>query len=99
MLKHPFCFTLIIVRQKYKIVKFFAELYSLKGNEMTEVIIIVSVFAAIAVFFMYASKSGAKLLKQRDEKLSRAQKGRAKIIGCSPVGMSGTGSGGEIPGL
>lgn len=62
---------------------------------MTEVIIIVSVFAAIILFFMYASKSGAKLLKQRDERLSRAQKGRAKIIGCSPVGMSGTGSGGR----
>jgi hypothetical protein len=62
---------------------------------MTEVIIIISVFAAIIIFFMFASKSGAKLIKEREEKLSRAGKGKAKILGSIPMGLRGTGSGGQ----
>jgi hypothetical protein len=65
---------------------------------MWEVIIIVGVFAAIILFFMYASKSGAKLLKVREERMARAERGRAKIIGFGAAGISGTGSGGRYQG-
>jgi hypothetical protein len=65
---------------------------------MIEVIIAVSVVALIVGFFLYASKSGAKLLKEREERMSRSSRGRAKILSGSPAGISGTGSGGRYQG-
>jgi hypothetical protein len=66
---------------------------------MIEVIIAVSVVALIVGFFLYASKSGAKLLKEREERMSRSSRGRAKILSGSPAGISGTGSGGRYQGI
>lgn len=60
-----------------------------------EILIPIGVVLAIIAFFMYASKSGAKLLKQRDERIARASRGKAKILGSSTVGLRGTGSGGH----
>jgi hypothetical protein len=62
---------------------------------MIELIIIFSVVAAIVLFFLFTSKSGAKMMKGREEKLARAEKAAAKILGSSPVGLSGTGHGGH----
>src|SRR5690349_2525791 len=62
---------------------------------MIEIIIAVAVVALIVGFFMYASKSGAKMLKEREERMARSTRGRAKILGSSPVGISGTGHGGR----
>jgi hypothetical protein len=62
---------------------------------MVTAIVLVSVFVLIALFFYYASKSGAKMEKERDAKLSRAEAGKAKIIGFNMVGLRGTGSQGE----
>ena len=62
---------------------------------MIEVLIILGVAAAIVIFFMYASKSGAKMLAEREARLAKAEKGKAKIIGFHPVGLSGTGNGGR----
>lgn len=63
-----------------------------------EIAIILGVVALIVGFFMYASKSGAKMLKEREERFSRASRGRAKILSGSPAGISGTGSGGRYQG-
>ncbi len=60
-----------------------------------EIIIIVAVIAVIVGFFMYASKSGGKLLAEREARLGRGEKAKAKIIGSHPVGLSGTGNGGR----
>lgn len=60
-----------------------------------EVLIILGVVVAIVIFFMYASKSGAKMLAEREARLAKAENGKAKIIGSSPVGLSGTGNGGR----
>ena len=65
---------------------------------MWEVIIIVGVFAAIILFFMYASKSGAKMLKEREQRIARAERGKAKIIGFAAAGIGGTGTGGKYQG-
>ncbi len=65
---------------------------------MWEVIIIVGVFAAIVLFFIFTSKSGAKMLKEREERFARSIKGRAKILSGSPAGIGGTGSGGRYQG-
>jgi hypothetical protein len=62
---------------------------------MIELIIIFGVVAVIVLFFIFTSKSGAKMLKEREEKMGRASKGKAKILGSVPVGMSGTGHGGR----
>jgi hypothetical protein len=63
-----------------------------------EILIPIAIVLAFVLFFMYASKSGAKLLKVRQEKLNRAEKGKAKIIGFSSAGVRGTGSGGYYQG-
>ncbi len=63
-----------------------------------EIIIILAVVAAIVLFFMYASKSGAKMLAEREAKIARSEKAKAKIIGSHPVGISGTGTGGRYQG-
>lgn len=63
-----------------------------------ELIIILAVVAAIVLFFMYASKSGAKLLAEREARINKAEKGKAKIIGSHAVGISGTGNGGRYQG-
>ncbi len=60
-----------------------------------EIAIIIGVVVLIVIFFMYTSKSGAKLLAEREAKIAASGKGRAKIIGSGPVGISGTGNGGR----
>ncbi len=60
-----------------------------------EVIIIVGVVLAAIGFFMYASKSGAKMLAEREARMNKAEKAKAKIIGSHAVGLRGTGSGGH----
>ena len=65
---------------------------------MIEVLIIVGVFAAIIVFFMYASKSGAKMLAEREARIARAEKGKAIVIGSHAAGIRGTGNGGHYQG-
>lgn len=63
-----------------------------------EILIPIAVVLGIIIFFMYASKSGAKLLKVREERMARSSRGKAKILGGSPAGISGTGSGGRYQG-
>lgn len=63
-----------------------------------EILIPIAIVLVFVLFFVYASKSGAKLLKEREEKLNRAEKGKAKILGFSTVGLRGTGSGGYYQG-
>jgi len=65
---------------------------------MIEVVIIVGVVGAVIGFFMYASKSGAKMLAEREARIARAQKGKAKVIGSHAVGIRGTGNGGYYQG-
>ncbi len=65
---------------------------------MIEVIIIIGVVVIIFGFFMFASKSGAKMLKEREDRMARSTRGRAKILSGSPAGISGTGSGGRYQG-
>ena len=65
---------------------------------MKEVLIIVGVFAAIIGFFMYASKSGAKMLAERDARIAKGEKGKAIIIGSHAAGIRGTGNGGYYQG-
>ena len=60
-----------------------------------EIIIPIAVILGIIFFFMYASKSGAKLLKEREEKINRAESGKAKILGYSVQGLRGTGNAGR----
>jgi hypothetical protein len=63
-----------------------------------DILIPIAVILAIIVFFVYASKSGAKLLKEREEKIARGEKGVAKIIEFDAAGISGTGTGGHYQG-
>lgn len=65
---------------------------------MIEVIIIVGVVGAIIAFFLYASKSGAKMLAEREARIAKAVKGKAKVIGSHAVGIRGTGNGGHYQG-
>ena len=60
-----------------------------------QVLIPIAVLLAIVIFFMWASNSGGKLMKEREEKLKRAEKGRAKILGFGTVGLRETGDGGH----
>jgi len=60
-----------------------------------EIIIPVAVVLAIIIFFVYASKSGAKLMKERHEKINRAERANAKIISCTTGGVRGTGDHGR----
>lgn len=63
-----------------------------------EIIIIIAVVLGIVIFFVYASKSGAKLVKRREERMARATRGRAKILSSTPAGIGGTGPGGTYQG-
>lgn len=65
---------------------------------MIEVLIIVGVFAAIIGFFMYTSKSGAKMLAERDARIAKAEKAKAIVIGSHAAGIRGTGNGGHYQG-
>lgn len=60
-----------------------------------EILIPIAVVLGIIIFFMYASKSGAKLLKEREEKINRAESGKAKILGYIVQGLRGTGNAGR----
>lgn len=63
-----------------------------------EILIPVAVVLVIIAFFMYASKSGAKLLKEREERIAKAEKAKAIVIGSHTAGIRGTGSGGHYQG-
>lgn len=65
---------------------------------MEVVIAIVVVFIGIVIFLVINSKSRTKALKEREERLARASRGRAKIISSTPAGLSGTGSHGNYQG-
>jgi hypothetical protein len=60
-----------------------------------DIIIPIAVVLAIISFFVYASKSGAKLVKERLERINRAEKGKAKILAISTGGVRGTGTHGR----
>lgn len=62
---------------------------------MAEAIIIITVVLGIILVFMYLSKSGGKMLKEREDKINRAEPGKAKILSFSTVGLRGSGSWGE----
>jgi len=62
---------------------------------MIEVLIIVGVFVLVIGFFMYASKSGAKLIAAREARMAKAETGKAVVIGSHAVGLRGTGTGGH----
>lgn len=63
-----------------------------------EILIPIVVVLAIIAFFMYASKSGAKLLKERENRMARAEKAKAIVIGSHTAGIRGTGTGGYYQG-
>lgn len=63
-----------------------------------EILIPIALVAAIVIFFLWASKSGAKLLAEREAKIGKAEKAKAKIIGFHAVGIRGTGNGGQYQG-
>jgi hypothetical protein len=60
-----------------------------------EIIIPIVIVLTIIGFLVYASKSGAKLIKQRQERINRAENGKAKIISCTGGSVSGTGEHGR----
>lgn len=63
-----------------------------------EILIPIAVVIVIVLFFMYASKSGAKLLAERDARIAKAEKGKAIVIGSHAAGIRGTGNGGHYQG-
>lgn len=63
-----------------------------------EILIPIIVVALIVVFFIYASKSGAKMLAEREARIAKAEKGKAVIIGSHAAGIRGTGNGGHYQG-
>jgi predicted nucleotidyltransferase len=60
-----------------------------------EIIIAIGVVVIVIILFMYMSKSGAKLLADREARIAKAGKGKAVVIGSHSVGLRGTGSGGH----
>lgn len=62
---------------------------------MLEIIIIVGVVGIIVGFYFWGVKGGEKLKAERTRRLENAENGTAKIISSVPVGLSGTGRGGE----
>ncbi|MCC6866689.1 MAG: hypothetical protein IT280_11080 [Ignavibacteria bacterium] len=63
-----------------------------------EFVIIAAVIAVIVLLFIYISKSGAKLIAEREAKILKAQKAKALVIGSHAAGIRGTGSGGQYQG-
>jgi len=63
-----------------------------------EILIPIAVVIVVVLFFMYASKSGAKLLAEREARIAKAEKGKAIVIGSHPAGIRGTGNGGHYQG-
>ena len=61
-----------------------------------EIAIILSVAATIILFFIYVSKSGEKMIALRQERISRAQNGKAKILSFSSFGTGGNGQQGRF---
>lgn len=66
---------------------------------MLEIIIILAVVGIIAGFYFWGVKGGEKMKAERARRLSSAERGKAKIISSSPVGLTGTGRGGEYQAL
>ena len=62
---------------------------------MAETIIIIAVILAVIFFFAYASKSGGKMMQEREDKINKAGAGRAKVLSFQMVGLRGTGKYGE----
>ena len=54
------------------------------------------VFFVLLLIIFFVSKAGGKLIKERQEKMSRAESGKAKILSYSTVGLRGTGKGGQF---
>lgn len=64
-----------------------------------EVIIIAAVLVLITIaLYFYASKGRAKRIKEREERISKAGSGTAKILSINPAGLNGTGSHGKYEG-
>jgi len=59
-----------------------------------EWIIGLAVFAAVILLIVYLTKSGGKLIAERQERISRSEKGKAKILGFSTIGFAGTANAG-----
>lgn len=66
---------------------------------MLEIIIILAVVGIIVGFYFWGVKGGEKMKAERARRLANAERGRAKIISSSPVGLTGTGRGGEYQAL
>jgi hypothetical protein len=63
-----------------------------------EIVIPIIIVLGIIIFFIFASKSGAKKNKERERRMASSTHGKAKILACSPAGLSGTGAGGRYQG-
>jgi len=58
-------------------------------------IIPIAIVIALIIFFIYTTKSGGKMLKERQEKINRAEDAKAKIISYSTGNVRGTGTHGQ----
>lgn len=63
-----------------------------------EILIPIAVVVVIVIFFIYASKGGAKLIAEREARIAKAEKGKAIVIGSHTAGIRGTGNGGHYQG-
>ncbi len=61
-----------------------------------DIFIPIGIVLAVVIFFVWATKSGGKLIKEREEKISRAEAGKAKILGYKTVGFMGRGAQGQF---
>ena len=61
-----------------------------------DIFIPIGIVLAVVIFFVWALKSGGKLIKEREEKISRAQAGKAKILGYKILGFMGRGAQGQF---
>ncbi|MEO8514402.1 MAG: hypothetical protein ABI543_12650 [Ignavibacteria bacterium] len=66
---------------------------------MLEIIIIVLVVGIIVGFYFWGVKGGEKMKAERTRRLENAENGKAKVISSSPIGLAGTGAGGEYQAL
>lgn len=69
------------------------------NETVISVLVGVAVIGGIVLFFMYAARSGEKILAERAEKLKRAKRAQAKILSYSEGNTRGTGSYGRYQGV
>jgi hypothetical protein len=55
----------------------------------------IAVVLVVVAFIIYASRSGGTMLKDQEERMAKAEPGKAKILGFSMLGLRGTGRSGE----